>query len=227
MNGRSGFCALVAVLLAAAFLVSMVPSAEARARPGNGPGSRGFEREARQLGKILKIDPWTAAELLEDDKDLRLRAGMAIDAQRRRNGGGTALMVPGLVLTVVGVIVTSVASAAHHECDYNCESTGDSRALGTGIGFLVAGVGMSIPGIVLLATPSREARELADWYGSRKTPAAPAPAPETPGGVEPDDDPAPPPAGEAASSLVPVRRGLRGTAHGGNTFVVNLLSVPF
>ena len=46
-----------------------------------------------------------------------------------------------------------------------------------------------------------EARELADWYGSRKTPAAPAPAPETPGGVEPDDDPAPPPAGEPLRRL--------------------------
>ncbi len=216
--------AFLSVFLALTFLAALVPSAQARSRRDNGRGAYGFEREARQLGRILGIDPWTAAELIQSDKELRFRAGPAIDAERRRRAAGTGLTIPGAILTVVGAIVTSVASNAYRGCTWNCDTVAYHKALGVGIGFLATGVGLAIPGIVLLATPSSEARHFTDWYNSRQ----PSPAtPDAPAGVEPDDETQPPPEPEPATSLVPVRRELRGPSQGGAGTIFRVLSVPF
>lgn len=224
MNREPRVRAFLSVFLVLAFLVSLVPSAEARSRRDNGRGAYGFEREARQLGRILGVDPWTAAELMEGDKELRFRAGPAIDAQRRRRAAGTGLTIPGAILTAVGAIVTSAVSNTYRRCTWECDSVAYHRALGVGIGFLATGVGLAIPGIVLLATPSSEARNFTDWYNSRQQPPA---TPDAPAGVEPDDETQPPPEPEPATSLVPVRRGLRDPSQGGSGTMFRVLSVPF
>jgi hypothetical protein len=153
------------------------------------------------LGEIVGAVPDEVSARLKTDVALVAMSEKALDARSSRKSTGKALAIVGFSIFGVGDIVGTVLIVTAPGYP-NVTESGWGQVLG-GLAVSVAsmgvGLGLGIPGIVKMARPSDEERQLGDYYERTKPAGA---GYGTPGVLVPSGPVAPPAQPPAAAPAV-------------------------